>query len=103
MAVVNKTSEKRNVIRLGTNATDTQITQENYTSNKKDFSRSISVFNQAMDLGFAIAVPIAGGALLGVYLDKRFNTSPKLTLSLLFFGIFVGIYSVFKIIQNINE
>lgn len=104
MAVVNKTSEKRKIIRLGKYDTETQITEETgKTTITKDLSRSLSAFDQAMNLGFAIAIPIAGGALLGVYLDKQFNTSPKLTLSLLFFGLFIGIYSVYKIIQSIDD
>lgn len=52
-------------------------------------------------IGFAIAVPIAGGALLGAYLDKVFLTYPKATLSFLLLGIAVSIVGFIRTIQKI--
>lgn len=62
-------------------------------------TRFFSVLTTSTQLGFAIALPIAGGALLGTYLDKLFGTSPKLTLSLIFTGAILGgtnIYYLFR-------
>jgi predicted F0F1-ATPase subunit len=55
----------------------------------------------ARDIGFAVAVPIAGGALLGVWLDQKFGTKPKLTLSFLFAGIILSMVSFGKIVLDI--
>lgn len=55
----------------------------------------------ATELGFVIAVPIAGGALLGSYLDQKLGTTPKCTLSLLFFGIIFAFYYVFRMVKEL--
>ncbi len=52
-------------------------------------------------IGFAIAIPIAGGALLGAYLDKIFLTYPKASLSFLLLGIAVSIIGFIRTIQEI--
>lgn len=102
MYVVNKIGDKKKVLRLGKFDTETQVIEETRKGEKKELSRSLSAVNFAMDLGFSISIPIAGGTLLGVYLDQKFQTSPKLTLSFLFFGLFIGIYTVYKMVKEIN-
>lgn len=61
----------------------------------------------AMELGFSITVPIVAGAFLGMYLDKKFGTTPRLTLSLLLLGVFSGTYSLIRIVlkelQKMNK
>lgn len=52
-------------------------------------------------IGFVIAIPIAGGIILGSYLDTKWNMYPKMTLSLLMFGIFVSIVNFYHTIQEI--
>ncbi|HUD19635.1 MAG TPA: AtpZ/AtpI family protein [Patescibacteria group bacterium] len=51
-------------------------------------------------IGYAIALPIVGGGLLGAYIDRRLSTYPKATLLLLFVGIVI---SVVGFIQTIRE
>lgn len=51
-------------------------------------------------IGYAIALPIAGGGLLGGYIDKRLSTYPKATLLLLFIGFVI---SIAGFIQTIRE
>lgn len=53
------------------------------------------------DIGFAIAVPIAGGALAGVAIDRTWSTTPKATLSLLVVGIILSFMNVFKTVKTI--
>lgn len=53
------------------------------------------------EIGFAIAIPIAGGAILGAYADKVFFTYPTLTLSFLFLGFVVSIIGFIRTIQEI--
>jgi F0F1-type ATP synthase assembly protein I len=50
-------------------------------------------------LGWELALPIFGGALLGYHLDKSLNTNHLLTLILLFTGIFMGYYNLIKLIE----
>lgn len=53
------------------------------------------------EIGFAIAVPIAGGALLGVFVDRIWSTAPKATLSLLFLGIIISFMNLFRTVETI--
>lgn len=53
------------------------------------------------EIGFAIALPIAGGALAGVFIDRTWSTAPKATLSLLFLGIVVSFVNVLKTVRTI--
>ena len=55
----------------------------------------------AGDFGFTIAAPIAGGAFAGMWLDERFSTYPKLTLSLLLFGVLVSIVGFIRIVKDL--
>lgn len=62
-------------------------------------TRFFSVVTTSTQLGFAVALPIAGGALLGTYLDNLLGMSPRMTLSLIFFGSVMGganIYFLFR-------
>lgn len=52
-------------------------------------------------IGFAIAIPIAGGALVGSYLDRIWSTYPKATLSLLFLGIVISVVGFFNTVMEI--
>ena len=42
------------------------------------------------DVGFAIAIPIAGGAIIGTQVDKYFSSYPRATLALMGVGIVVA-------------
>lgn len=57
----------------------------------------------ATEIGYSIAIPITLGALIGVWLDKKFNSAPKLTLSLLFVGILLSFIKLFKIVTDITQ
>lgn len=53
------------------------------------------------DIGFAICLPIVGGALVGVMIDRMWSTTPKATLSLLFVGIMVSFINLVKTVETI--
>ncbi|MDP1722921.1 MAG: AtpZ/AtpI family protein [Candidatus Gottesmanbacteria bacterium] len=55
------------------------------------------------EIGFAIAVPIAGGAILGVVIDKAWGTTPKATLSLLFLGVVISFINLFKTVETVTK
>ncbi len=54
------------------------------------------------EIGFAIAIPIAGGGLLGVVIDKAWSSTPKATLSLLFLGVVISFMNMFNIATMIS-
>lgn len=67
---------------------------------KKPDQKSFRGLQLASDLGFAIAIPLAGGALVGAYLDRRFHTKPIITLSLIFLGLILSFITIFKIVKR---
>ena len=70
---------------------------------KSNNDKFISGINLASELGFSIAIPLVLGAISGSYLDKRFDSAPKLTLSLIFLGLIISVYNIFQVFKkNIN-
>lgn len=51
-------------------------------------------------LGWELAVPIAAGAVLGHWLDSRYQSGPAWTFFLLLVGAAAGFYNVLKLIQR---
>ncbi|MBC8234545.1 AtpZ/AtpI family protein [bacterium] len=50
-------------------------------------------------IAFGLMGPIIAACFIGIYLDKRFNTTPWMTIVLLLLGLVVGfggLYSMFK-------
>jgi len=66
-------------------------------------NRFLAMISLASELGFSVSLPIAGGALLGQFLDNKFNTSPRMTLSLIFFGLFLGAANIYIIMKETRE
>lgn len=52
-------------------------------------------------IGFSIAIPIAGGAILGSFIDRRMNIYPKATLGLLLFGVFLSFITFYETIKTV--
>ena len=55
------------------------------------------------EIGFAIVLPIAGGALIGVVIDRTWGMTPKATLSLLFLGVIISFYTLLKTVETITK
>jgi|GEM_PF-4254207 F0F1-type ATP synthase assembly protein I len=53
---------------------------------------------RASSLGWEIAIPIVGGAILGNYLDRKFDSGIYLTMILLVLGIMAAAYFVIRYI-----
>jgi ATP synthase protein I len=51
-------------------------------------------------LGLEMGVAIAIGLLIGLWLDKRFDTKPWLTILFLLFGLAAGFKNVIRIIRE---
>ena len=54
-------------------------------------------------LGIEMAVSIVVGLAIGWYLDKKFDTSPWLTMIFLIFGIVAGYKNLFREIKKIDR
>jgi len=65
-----------------------------------DFFPGVRIISE---LGLALAIPLVGGAFLGSYLDQLLGMRPKLTLSLLFTGLIIGLISMIKVIKDIYK
>jgi F0F1-type ATP synthase assembly protein I len=74
-------------------------TREKNNEDKKQSSRIIS---EALNIGGTIVLPIAGGTLLGVYLDSTFKTTPYITISCLILGVLSAFYSIIRLIRDIS-
>jgi F0F1-type ATP synthase assembly protein I len=56
-----------------------------------------------LGIGFALAIWIVGGALLGKYLDGRFDTRPVLTLVFLVVGLAIGVTDAYRRLRIVME
>ena len=61
----------------------------------------IGIIAGASGIGFSLIVPLVGGAFLGSYLDNKIDSGPKITLSLIFFGLFIGLYTMYKTVKDL--
>lgn len=53
------------------------------------------------DLGFSMALPIAGGAFLGTFIDNKWSMYPKATLALLLAGVVVSCINLIVIVRRV--
>ncbi len=51
-------------------------------------------------VGIGMAVAIFGAMFVGVYLDKKFETGPYLTVILLIMGIIAGFRNFFRLVKR---
>lgn len=77
------------------------VEQKQHTDQAKKMLTPWGMVSEATNLGLSTALPMAIGAPIGLFLDKHFDSTPKLTLSLLVFGIIVGIYNFYRYIKKI--
>ncbi len=54
----------------------------------------------ASSVGFAMVIAIFGSLLLGSYLDRKFNTGYKLTLTFLIIGVSAGLRNIYTLIKR---
>lgn len=77
--------------------------EKTVNKSKKSESMFLSVLAVGSQLGFTISFPIAGGVLLGVFLDKKLGTAPTLTLLLLGLGVVVSFMTLIRILKEFNK
>lgn len=87
---------------------ETELVEENQDKTQKPSDlnstsfKSFSGLQLGTEIGFSIVIPIAGGVILGVFLDTKLNLAPKLTLSFLFLGVVVAFMNMIRILRE-NE
>lgn len=54
----------------------------------------------AGQIGFDVALPMVGGLIIGIKLDKVWGTHPKMTLMLFCVGILLGCTSLIRIVRD---
>ena len=57
---------------------------ENKQNNQKKLALAMAL---GLELGFAIAVPLVGFLLLGIWIDRKIGTMPLFTIGLLLAGL----------------
>jgi F0F1-type ATP synthase assembly protein I len=54
------------------------------------------------NVGFYLVTPLIMGVILGLLLDRLFNTKPNLTIFLIFIGAIASFYNLFKLVKDID-
>ncbi len=94
----------RKVLKLGSGSTQSRLVEEAAPQKTEEpKGKFLQVLSIASELGFAISLPIAGGALLGQLLDAKFNAAPRMTLSFIFVGVFLAGANIFFIVKESKE
>ena len=70
---------------------------------KRETRRYFREFAYFSSIGISIALAIFIGLFVGIYLDRRFETSPWLTLIFLVIGIAAGFRNVGMAIKKIRK
>jgi F0F1-type ATP synthase assembly protein I len=63
---------------------------------KEKSEKPWSAVSLAWELGYSIAVPLVGLALVGRFLDKKLGTSPWLILAGILISILISSYLIYK-------
>jgi F0F1-type ATP synthase assembly protein I len=69
-------------------------------SNKQKAAFALQALALVSELGFAIAVPIVLGVLVGIYVDKWGHGHGLILIAFILAGIVGGIFSAYKILAK---
>lgn len=75
---------------------NSKVPDSKKSGEKKQIDSQWSVFSLAMELGYLIAIPLVVMALLGRFLDKKFDSSPWIFLAGICLAIVITTYLVYK-------
>ncbi len=67
---------------------------------KKDTKKALKLVGLASSIGFTVAFSIFIGVAIGVWLDRKFETGPWLTLLFTVFGIIAGFRNYFRYMKK---
>lgn len=68
---------------------------------KKSELQEFSLWETAWELGYTIAVPIVGLALLGRWADKSFDTAPWLLITGIALSVFISSFLVYRKVSKV--
>ncbi len=63
--------------------------------------KNLNLVSLALELGFLIAIPIVGLALLGRFADRYFNTSPYLLLAGILVSFFFSVVLMYRKVKDV--
>lgn len=67
------------------------------------FDKKLKPLLNASVIGFSIVFSILIGLIIGIYLDKLFNTKPYLTIIFLIFGIISGFKNMIYFVKKSSD
>ena len=70
---------------------------------KRETRRAFKEMAYFSSLGISVALAIFIGLGFGVWLDRKFDTSPWLTLIFLVFGIIAGFRNIARVINRVRK
>jgi len=73
------------------------------TKNRGKSKTSWYYFGVVGQIGFSIALPLAGGAIGGSFLDRYFASYPRFTLGLLALGIVISFLTFYQTIKTLLD
>lgn len=76
---------------------------EKFSEQKLDDGNTFNAWGLAWELGFQIAVPLVGFALVGRFADKYFNTSPWLLVAGVVIAAAVSSFIVYRKVAKIMK
>lgn len=92
---------KKKILKLGTNGQKNIVEEKNFIDKEdKDTTSALNSLSKSSSIGFAIALPILAGAIIGSYLDSVFKSTPKTTVVLIILGMFCGLSYLFKMVKD---
>lgn len=96
---------KRKVLNLDSQDTNPEVVEEEIPKKEdaKEQKGLLKDFSSSSQIGFVISLPIAGGALLGSYLDSKFKSEPSLTLLLLLLGLVIAGINIYRLIKDFER
>lgn len=70
---------------------------------KKDIrDMDLEIVGKYINIGYYLVIPILIGTIVGIYIDSKFGTQPKFTLSLILLGAALSIYNLFSLAKKEN-
>ncbi len=64
--------------------------------------RSLNGITRGLQVGIEFAGGPVFGIILGLFIDKQFDTSPLFTIIFLFLGFGAGILNIYRLINNLD-
>ncbi|MDD4358350.1 MAG: AtpZ/AtpI family protein [Candidatus Pacebacteria bacterium] len=61
-------------------------------------AKNLNTLSLGLKIGLLVTVPLIGFLLLGVWLDKKFNTFPIYLIAGIVLGMIFAVYMVYKVI-----